>query len=80
MKKPHILVIDDEPDIRNLIGDILEDEDYEVSTADSAAAAHQARHECRHDLILLDIWMPDTDGVTLLKEWSTTGELSCPLL
>ncbi len=80
MKKPHILVIDDEPDIRNLIGDILEDEDYEVSTADSAAAAHQARHECRHDLILLDIWMPDTDGVTLLKEWSTSGELSCPVI
>lgn len=80
MNKPHILVIDDEPDIRSLIRDILEDESYEVSTAQSAAAAQQARHECRHDLILLDIWMPDIDGVALLKEWSTSGELSCPVI
>lgn len=80
MNKPHILVIDDEPDIRNLISDILEDEDYQVSTAESAAAAQQARHECRHDLILLDIWMPDTDGVALLNEWATAGELSCPVI
>ncbi len=80
MNKPHILVIDDEPDIRSLICDILEDEDYQVTTVESAAAAQQARHECRHDLILLDIWMPDTDGVSLLKEWSSTGELSCPVI
>jgi Response regulator containing CheY-like receiver, AAA-type ATPase, and DNA-binding domains len=80
MNKPHILVIDDEPDIRSLICDILEDEEYQVSTVDSAAAAQQARHECRHDLILLDIWMPDTDGVSLLKEWSSSGELSCPVI
>lgn len=80
MNKPHILVIDDEPDIRSLIRDILEDEDYEVSTADSAVTAQQARHECRHDLILLDIWMPNTDGVTLLKDWSTSGDLSCPVI
>ena len=80
MNQSHILVIDDEPDIRSLIRDILEDEGYEVSTAESAAGAQKARHECRHDLILLDIWMPDTDGVTLLKEWSTTGDLSCPVI
>ena len=80
MNKPHILVIDDEPDIRSLIRDILEDEDYEVSTAESAMAAQQARHECRHDIILLDIWMPDTDGLALLKEWSTAGDLSCPVI
>jgi len=80
MNKPHILVIDDEPDIRELIRDILEDEEYTVSTAENAAAAQQARHECRHDLILLDIWMPDTDGVALLKEWSTSGDLSCPVI
>lgn len=80
MNKPHILVIDDEPDIRGLIRDILEDEGYEVSAAENAAAAQKSRHECRHDLILLDIWMPDTDGVTLLKEWSASGELSCPVI
>ena len=80
MNKPHILVIDDEPDIRDLVCDILEDEGYQVSTAENAAMAQQARHECRHDLILLDIWMPDTDGVSLLKEWSTSGELSCPVI
>jgi DNA-binding NtrC family response regulator len=80
MNKPHILVIDDEPDIRSLVADILEDEDYQVSTAENAIAAQQARHECRHDLILLDIWMPDTDGIALLKEWSTTGDLSCPVI
>ena len=80
MNKPHILVIDDEPDIRSLICDILEDENYEVSTADNAVMAQKARHECRHDLILLDIWMPDTDGISLLKEWSTTGDLSCPVI
>lgn len=80
MNQSHILVIDDEPDIRSLIRDILEDEGYEVSTAENAAGAQKARHECRHNLILLDIWMPDTDGVTLLKEWSTTGDLSCPVI
>ncbi|ORU94027.1 MAG: transcriptional regulator [Cycloclasticus sp. symbiont of Poecilosclerida sp. N] len=80
MNKPHILVVDDEPDIRSLICDILEDEQYQVSTVGSAAAAQKARHECRHDLILLDIWMPDTDGVTLLKEWSNAGALSCPVI
>lgn len=80
MNKPHILVIDDEPDIRDLVCDILEDENYQVSTAENAAMAQQARQECRHDLILLDIWMPDTDGVSLLKEWSTSGELSCPVI
>jgi len=80
MNKPHILVIDDEPDIRSLICDILEDEDYQVSTAESASVAQKSRHECRHDLILLDIWMPDTDGITLLKEWANTGDLSCPVI
>lgn len=80
MNKPHILVVDDEPDIRNLINDILNDEGYEVSTAESASAAQKARHECRHDLILLDIWMPDIDGVTLLKDWSNSGDLSCPVI
>ena len=60
MSKLHILVIDDEPDIRSLVSDILEDEDFQVSTAENAEVARKLRHECRHDLILLDIWMPDT--------------------
>lgn len=80
MNQLHILVVDDEPDIRDLVRDILEDEGYQVSTAENAAAARQLRHECRHDLILLDIWMPDIDGVTLLKEWSDQGDLSCPVI
>ncbi|ORU90094.1 MAG: transcriptional regulator [Cycloclasticus sp. symbiont of Poecilosclerida sp. M] len=80
MNKLHILVIDDEPDIRNLVSDILGDEGYEVSTAENAATARKLRHECRHDLILLDIWMPDVDGVALLKEWVDEGELSCPVV
>ena len=80
MNKPHILVVDDEPDIRSLIADILEDENYQVSTAENAATARKLRHECRHDLILLDIWMPDIDGISLLKEWSDQGELSCPVV
>ncbi len=80
MSKSHILVIDDEPDIRSLVSDILEDEGYQVSTADNAASAQKARLECRHDLILLDIWMPDIDGIALLKEWAEAGELSCPVV
>jgi len=80
MSKLHILVIDDEPDIRSLVSDILEDEDFQVSTAENAEVARKLRHECRHDLILLDIWMPDTDGVTLLKEWADNDELSCPIV
>ena len=80
MSKSHILVIDDEPDIRSLVRDILEDEGYQVSTADNAASAQKARLECRHNLILLDIWMPDIDGIALLKEWANAGELSCPVV
>lgn len=80
MNQLHILVVDDEPDIRDLVRDILEDEGYQVSTAENATTARQLRHECRHDLILLDIWMPDIDGVTLLKEWSDQGDLSCPVI
>jgi len=80
MNQLHILVIDDEPDIRELVSDILEDEGYQVSTAENAEVARKLRHQCRHDLILLDIWMPDVDGVTLLQEWSEQGDLSCPVI
>lgn len=68
--KPYILVIDDEPEIRNTVRDILEDEGYEVETAQDGASGRKARQNRRPDLILLDIWMPDVDGITLLKEWS----------
>jgi DNA-binding NtrC family response regulator len=70
---PYILVVDDEPDIRNLLQEILEDEGYEVSIADNGEAARKAHRERRPDLVLLDIWMPDVDGITLLKEWSDEG-------
>ena len=67
---PYILVVDDEPDIRNLLQEILEDEGYEVSTAEDGHAARKSQRQRRPDLVLLDIWMPDVDGITLLKEWS----------
>jgi DNA-binding NtrC family response regulator len=77
---PHILVVDDEPDIRQLVSDILEDENYSVATAENAAQARHALRDRRPDLILLDIWMPDTDGISLLKEWSDGRGLVCPVI
>jgi len=75
-----ILVVDDEPDIRATIKDILEDEGYVVDVAESAAAAREARRRQRPDAILLDIWMPDLDGISLLREWSERGGLPCPVI
>ncbi len=75
-----ILVVDDEPDIRDLIRDILEDEGYAVELASSAAEAERQKQAFRPDLILLDIWMPEVDGVTLLKQWSEAGELDAPVV
>ena len=69
----HILVVDDEPDIRVLMKEILEDEDYQVSVAEDGRTARQLCHEQRPDLILLDIWMPDIDGISLLREWQESG-------
>jgi DNA-binding NtrC family response regulator len=80
MSTPHVLVVDDEDDIRALIKDILSDEGYEVTNAADAAEARAARDEGKFDLILLDIWMPDTDGISLLREWSEHGELDCPVV
>ncbi len=80
MRNPHVLVVDDEEDIRALIKDILADESYGVTVAANAAEARSARANRRFDLILLDIWMPDTDGITLLREWSDGGELNCPVV
>jgi len=75
-----ILVVDDEPEIRRLVQEILEDEDYEVAIAENAAAARSAFGERRPDLVLLDIWMPDTDGITLLKEWLHDRALTLPVV
>ena len=80
MSNAHVLVVDDEADIRALIKDILTDEGYGVTGAADANEARAARAERRFDLILLDIWMPDTDGITLLREWSDSGELNCPVV
>ncbi|MGB5261192.1 MAG: sigma-54 dependent transcriptional regulator [Gammaproteobacteria bacterium] len=76
----HILVVDDEPDIRTLVQDILEDEGYTVTTADNGESARKARRIRRPDLILLDIWMDDVDGISLLREWSENGGPSCPVI
>jgi len=80
MSVSHVLVVDDEADIRALIQEILTDEGYEVTVAADATQARAARNDIRFDLILLDIWMPDTDGITLLREWSDDGGLSCPVV
>ena len=80
MAARHILVVDDEPEIRNLVRDILEDEGYIVSTAESGETARNARRARRPDLILLDIWMEDIDGISLLREWSESGDLPCPVV
>lgn len=80
MPAAQILVVDDEPDIRELVKDILEDEGYRVRTAEHAAAARRAISEQLPDAILLDIWMPGTDGVALLREWSEGSGLPCPVL
>ena len=76
----NILVVDDELGIRDLLFEILNDEGHAVEIAENAAAARAARLAARPDLVLLDIWMPDTDGVTLLKEWSASGALTMPVI
>ena len=76
----NILVVDDELGIRDLLSELLNDEGHNVELAENAAQARAARARMRPDLVLLDIWMPDTDGVTLLKEWSTTGMLTMPVI
>ena len=75
-----ILVVDDEIGIRELLSEILRDEGHDVKLAENAAAARAAREQSRPDLVLLDIWMPDTDGITLLKEWGAQGLLTMPVL
>ena len=76
----NILGVDDEHGIRDLLWEILNDEGHNVELAENAAQARAARTRERPDLVLLDIWMPDTDGVTLLKEWSSHGLLTMPVI
>lgn len=78
--RPHILVVDDEPDIRHLVQEILQDEGYNVEVAEDGESARQAYRQHQPSLILLDIWMPDIDGITLLKEWSESGNLKAPVI
>jgi DNA-binding NtrC family response regulator len=75
-----ILVVDDEMGIRELLNEILTDEGHTVYAAESAIQARKVREQMRPDLVLLDIWMPDTDGITLLKEWSNSGQLTMPVV
>ena len=76
----NILVVDDELGIRDLLSEILFDEGHQVELAENAAQAREARQRMRPDLVLLDIWMPDTDGVSLLKEWAASGLLTMPVI
>ncbi len=76
----NILVVDDELGIRDLLFEILNDEGHQVDLAENASQARQLRSQQRPDLVLLDIWMPDTDGVSLLKEWSAAGQLDMPVI
>ena len=75
-----ILVVDDEIGIRELLSEILHDEGYQVRLAENAGQARTLRSQGRPDLVLLDIWMPDTDGITLLKEWASAGLLTMPVV
>ena len=80
MTASRILVVDDEADIRGLLKEILSEEGYEVEVAADAAQARASRATQVPDLVLLDIWMPDTDGITLLREWSMTDGYDCPVV
>ena len=80
MTARQVLVVDDEVGIRELLRDILQDEGYQVRLAENAAEAREWRQQARPDLVLLDIWMPDCDGISLLKEWGNGGLLTMPVV
>ena len=80
MTASRILVVDDEADIRGLLKEILSEEGYDVEIAADASQARSSRAAQVPDLVLLDIWMPDTDGITLLREWSMTDGYDCPVV
>ena len=78
--KIKLLIIDDEKDIRDSLNDILIDEGYEIHLAENALEAKKIKLSQNFDLILLDIWMPDIDGLSLLKEWASNNEINCPVV
>jgi two-component system, NtrC family, nitrogen regulation response regulator NtrX len=80
MSSPRILVVDDEADIRGLLSEILSEEGYEIEVAADAASARRAAARQEPDLVLLDIWMPDMDGISLLREWNEKQALRCPVV
>src|ERR1022692_3908491 len=80
MTAARILVVDDEADIRGLLKEILTEEGYELEVAADATEARTARAMRTFDLVLLDIWMPDTDGITLLREWLVSAGYHCPVV
>ena len=75
-----VLIVDDEVGIRELLSEILQDEGYRVALAENASEARAYRQRQQPALVLLDIWMPDTDGVTLLREWAANGQLTMPVV
>src|SRR5262249_40358029 len=80
MSTARILVVDDEAEIRHLLKDILTDEGYEVDVAADGGEARALRVEHDPDMVLLDIWMPDVDGITLLREWTQTQGFRAPVV
>ena len=80
MRSSDILIVDDEVGIRDLLSEILQDEGYSVTLAENAEEARQLRNQTRPTMVLLDIWMPDCDGITLLKEWAKSGQLNMPVV
>lgn len=80
MRNTDILIVDDEIGIREILQETLEDEGYTVALAENAETARQMRNQTRPAMVLLDIWMPDSDGITLLKEWAANGQLTMPVV
>ena len=80
MKKAKILIVDDEADIRESLNEILVDEGYKVYIAKNSEEANKIQKAESLDLILLDIWMPDCDGISLLKDWKKSNNLKCPVV
>src|SRR5688572_31514028 len=80
MSTARILVVDEDSDIRDRVKEILSEEGYRVETAASAAEARAACAKQAPDLVLLDIWMPDSDGISLLREWQQAQSFTAPVV